>query len=229
MTKISKLNIYPLQSVVKGSDYVIGTDGDTKATKNFSAAALAEYVSQYINAGGKDATTLISVENIEVVDNDLTVTNAVYFIAGIQYGPDSGTVTVGPAEEGFYRNDIVVVGTTGEISIIQGVPSEDNAITPILPAGLVMICEVNVFGDQIGTQVPTLTGWKTYKNLVYLKRRGNFKPSIIQEGDPVWGVMGDGNTLIKGAPYLGTGNYLNVNSYSANPDDLSDTPATNTP
>jgi len=208
---------------------MIGTDGDTKATKSFSAAALAEYVAEYIDAGGKDATVLISVEKIEIEDNDLTATNVIYFIAGIQDGPVTGTVVIADATTGFYRNDILVVDKSGILFLINGIESEIAAVTPALPVGFVLVTEVNVFGSEMNIQVPTLNGWKNYQNLTFLKRKGNFKPEIIQGGDPVWGIMSDGITLIQGAPYLGTGSYFDVANYYSNPTDISEVPATNTP
>lgn len=230
MAKIKKLNIYNLKAPVKANDYWIGTVGDNGKTVNFSAGDVASFIAALLGLSGNISTGLISVQSITEDNLVVDVQAAVYRIYGTQYGPISGDITIDAATENFYRVDIIVGNEEGELIHIEGTEDEILAIQPATPAGTVLIGIINLFGDEAEVEIPdTNYGWHVQDNLVYLKRQGNLNPNKIQGGDPVWGVMSDNNTLIKGAPYKGTGDYGDVNSYYANPEDISGQPATNTP
>jgi len=230
MAKINKLTIYPIKSPVSTNDFVIGTRGDDGKTFNFSLGELALFIGDILGTGPNMTTGLISVQSITEDNLVVEVLDALYKIYGATYGPISGNTTIEAATEGFFRVDILVGNDTPEIIHIQGTEDDSLAIQPATPAGTVLIGIINLFGDEVEVSIPETTfGWKFYNNLAYLKRNGNLNPNKIQGGDPVWGVMDDNNTIIKGAPYLGTGSYGDASSYYANPEDISGAPATNTP
>lgn len=230
MSKINDLTVYAIESPVNGNDYWIGTRGSDKKTRNFSAVGVAQYVAEYLGLSGNVSTGLISVLSITVDELLVNVQQAVYRIFGTEYGPVSGFITVDAASDGFYRTDIIVGNEYGGLQLIEGIEDETTAIQPTTPNNTVLIGVISVFGAEIVPEIPEPNfGWKFYNNLAYLKRQGNTNPNKIQGGDPVWGVMSDNITLLKGAPYKGTGNYMDAANYYANPDDISGQPATNTP
>lgn len=231
MAKISKVNIYPLQSpVIQPQDYWIGTEFKSGLTKNFRAQDVASFTAIYLGLAGNVSTGLISVDSITSIENTVEFLNAVYRINGTEYGPISGEVEIEPEEEGFYRTDILIGNDVPEILLVQGDPSEVNPVQPALPQGTVLIGVLNVFGPAVEPEIPpSTTGWKVYGSLVYLKRQGNTNPSIIQVGDIVFGMMADNNTLINGGAYTGGGDYYDAANYYANPLDFSAVPPTNLP
>lgn len=230
MAKINKLTIYNINPAIKANDFWIGSRGDDGKTFNFSAGEVAQFVAALLGLSGNISTGLISVQSITEENLVVDVHEAVYRINGTQYGPISGELTIEAATEEFFRIDIIVGNADGELIHIEGEEGEESSLQPATPTGTVLIGIISLFGSEVEVEIPdTNYGWRIQNNLVYLKRQGNTNPNKIQGGDPVWGVMDDNNTLIKGGPYKGTGSYGDANSYYANPEDISGQPATNTP
>ena len=103
MARISNLTKYPYDYNVTEKDFVIGTDGDNKKTKNFSVVALAEYVRNFNNNLSYDR--VISIGEITSENNNITINvndlgNVVYINHTFYTKNTPDTFTFTPVTEG---------------------------------------------------------------------------------------------------------------------------------
>jgi hypothetical protein len=112
MAKISNKSAYPQQSPVALSDYLIGTDGATLATKTFTVQSLANIID--------DTVTLQEV---------LNTGNSAYY-NGASIPAQEGTMILGTTNGvGLSQDTITFNGQTGNITMVAGlgvVPSTAN-------------------------------------------------------------------------------------------------------
>ena len=112
MAKISNKSAYPQQSPVSLTDYLIGTDGATLATKTFTVQSLANIID--------DTVTLQEV---------LNTGNSAYY-NGASIPAQEGTMILGTTNGvGLQQDTLTFNGQTGDITMVAGlgvVPSTAN-------------------------------------------------------------------------------------------------------
>lgn len=157
MGYIKNTEKYTLQFPISFGDYVIGSDGNTGATKNFTISSLAQLIIDNIDT---PITALISVESITLDGNEITVINAVYAINGFVYTVEEQVLAISYAQEGYYRSDLLIGNTDGVLVLLPGEESTIVSLPPSLPIDSVGIATINVFGNTIeivpSSEAPTL-------------------------------------------------------------------------
>lgn len=151
MSRISNLTKYPYDYNITEKDFVIGTDGDNKKTKNFPVVALAEYVRNFNNNLSYDR--VISIGEITSENNNITINvndlgNVVYInhIFYTKNTPDTFTFT--PVTEGVKVILLYALPDEQIFYMLEGVQSIE-AVEPTLPYGAIFVQRIIVTVDGI--------------------------------------------------------------------------------
>lgn len=151
MSRISNLTKYPYDYNITEKDFVIGTDGDNKKTKNFPVVALAEYVRNFNNNLSYDR--VISIGEITSENNNITINvndlgNVVYInhIFYTKNTPDTFTFT--PVTEGVKVILLYALPDEQIFYMLEGVQSIE-AVEPTLPSGALFVQRIIVTVDGI--------------------------------------------------------------------------------
>lgn len=102
---------------------------------------------------------LISIGSIVENGNEITLNEVVWKFENQQFEVDSQVFNIPPATEDYFRTDIIVGNNLGELVLIQGEESTDNAVAPSIPENAVLIASINVFGDTIFPPQPSVDGF----------------------------------------------------------------------
>jgi hypothetical protein len=114
-------------------------------------------IQQLIDASTYTAQNqIISVGEITVVSNDVTVPACVGLINGVTYQTTTDTVINVPfAASGKNRIDILVLNTSSQIVKVSGFETTGIAVRPNIPINSVLVTQINVTDSEI-TYVPNL-------------------------------------------------------------------------
>lgn len=162
---------------------------------------------------------LISVGDITTVNSDITITDVVYKINGVQYTIDSQTLALQPEEEDVYRIDIIVANEDGELVIVQGIPDEFTPATPATPVNTVLVTTVNIFGDTYTPMVnlsdlmlKSNEAQKTFSNIANVSNLSWSKENTYRWVSPISTnlVLGGMNITGDNAQYLYNGRLFTI-------------------
>lgn len=209
MAKIRRKDIYAEQIPTLPDDYVIGTEGKTGKTKNFSIRAIGYAIAELLGLTSF-GTRLISIEDVTKFNFDIMIINAVWKINYIEYSVEEQALVIEPASEGYYRTDYIIGDANGDISIIQGQEDPHNASNPILPPNTVIILTVNIFGIEVQLEQPPLSDYMLKSNEGW----ANFKG----QGDIYNLIWGSKN----GIRWISTGDDVIIHSLGQMPDFMYD-------
>lgn len=146
MSRISNLTKYPYDYNVTENDFVIGTDGDNKKTKNFPVVALAEYIRNFNNNLSYDR--VISIGNITSENNNITINvndtgNVVYINHRFYVKNTPDTFTFTPVTEGVKIILLYALPDEQIFYMLEGTQSIET-IEPILPSGALFVQRIIV-------------------------------------------------------------------------------------
>lgn len=206
-TNIAVHNAYDTNHQLLGSTHFsqIQVNGITYSSQSALMAALStllfakqfNYIVQDINA-----TKLVSVGDISVDSNDVTIEYAEWLINGVTFSTLTETVLSVPfASSGNTRIDIIIGNAEYQIQRISGVETTGIALAPIIPIDSVYITQMVVSDNAIGTPSTPITG------LLYVEKKefteipiydtGNIAPNLINESS-AFRIYSTGTTSVKG-------------------------------
>lgn len=81
--------------------------------------------------------------------------------------PTNTFVSIPAAASDKYRIDYVVANTSNTFQRVTGEERSDIGVPPQLPANTVLVCEIHIFGTEIGTPIPTTAGFITRSSQQY--------------------------------------------------------------
>ena len=141
MSRISNLTKYPYDYNITEKDFVIGTDGDNKKTKNFPVVALAEYIRNFNNNLSYDR--VISIGEITSENNNITINvhdlgNVVYINNKFYIKNTPDTFTFTPVTEGVKVILLYALPDEQIFYMLEGAQSNE-AVEPNLPFGALFV------------------------------------------------------------------------------------------
>jgi hypothetical protein len=91
-------------------------------------------------------------------------------INGLLYQNISNVTIIIPlATDGFYRTDIVVLGTNNDIYLIQGLESDTISIQPPTPPNTIFLCYFTIYGDTVyNPSQPTVQGQNNFVRVLQI-------------------------------------------------------------
>jgi hypothetical protein len=126
------------------------------------------------------ATQLVSIGDITVSGNTVTIEPAEWLINGITYQTVSDTIlTVPYAATGLTRVDIIVADFLGQIIRIEGNETDGIAVAPIVPLDCVYISQLTVNDNTIGTPSTPITGGLFVEKAEYSENLINDSGSVV--------------------------------------------------
>ena len=151
MSRISNLTKYPYDYNITEKDFVIGTDGDSKKTKNFPVVALAEYVRNFNNNLSYDR--VISIGEVTSENNNITINvndlgNVVYINHTFYTKNTPDTFIFTPVTEGVKIILLYALPDEQIFYMLEGVQSTE-AVEPSLPYGALLVQRIIVTVDGI--------------------------------------------------------------------------------
>lgn len=97
--------------------------------------------------------------DITVVDNDVTVPAINWSYDNVTFSIATDSILSSPyTTSGYIRTDIIVVKNNGTIELIQGNETEGIAIRPQIPAGAILVTQINVTDSEVGEPDDPLIG-----------------------------------------------------------------------
>lgn len=163
-TNIAVHNAYDTKFQLLGSTHYseVQVNGVVHSSQANLMAALSillfakefNYISQ-----SNQATRLISVGNITVDGNYVTIDNAEWLINGISYETTDNTVLTVPfASTGLNRIDIIIADSLNQIIRIAGDETSGIAVAPVVPIDTVYITQISVNDNGIGEPEEPISG-----------------------------------------------------------------------
>jgi hypothetical protein len=163
-TNISVHNAYDTRQQLLGSTHYsnVQVNGVVYNSQAALMSALAPLLfAKQFNYVVQDnnGTRLISIGDVTIDTNVITVEPAEWIINGIDFETTSDTVLTVPfAATGYTRIDILVGNSANQILSIQGNETTGIAVAPVTPLDSVYITQLVVNDNSINIPVPPITG-----------------------------------------------------------------------
>lgn len=147
-TNAKKISELPLQTTIDPTS-IIHVQRGTESEK--------VSIQQIIDHNNLEKNLIVSYGTITRTGNDfLFSTGYIWIINGISYANSTSiNRNITNATDGYYRIDIAVLDTNGNIVIEQGIENDEVASQPTTPANNLLLSVFNIYGDVIDSPIIT--------------------------------------------------------------------------
>lgn len=125
------------------------------------------YSRSTLGDGSSSENGIVQMGPLELIENTTTVGSVdlkipivpvlpIWRIGGIEYTKLTETrINIPPAAEGYYRIDTIVANTANGFERIVGEERMDVGVPPQLPYNVLVVTQINIFGDIVNDGDPT--------------------------------------------------------------------------